>query len=239
VGPLARSLDDVETCFQILAGPDGIDTDVPPVPVVPVEKPRLDSLRIAWAPTLPGVPVAQEVRNAVHDLAIELDRNGARVEERLPDLDFKAMFAQIWPLVRMIARGSQRDAEGPPTVFELYEALDLRDEWIRVWDGFLSDWDALLLPPCMVTAFAHSEVPQPIPVDAQPTAWLTTANHTAPFNLSGQPALVLPAGQDSGGLPIGVQIIGRRWHDERLLAIGRAIAEVTPSVQRPPISKAP
>jgi Asp-tRNA(Asn)/Glu-tRNA(Gln) amidotransferase A subunit family amidase len=54
------------------------------------------------------------------------------------------------------------------------------------------------------------------------------------FNLTGHPAVVLPLAKDRNGLPVGVQIVGRRWSEERLLAIAKTIASVTAGSQRPP-----
>ena len=51
---------------------------------------------------------------------------------------------------------------------------------------------------------------------------------------TGQPALVIPIAKGRNGLPIGVQVIARRWDDERLLAIAELIVEVTGGFQRPP-----
>jgi amidase len=56
------------------------------------------------------------------------------------------------------------------------------------------------------------------------------------FNLTGQPALVVPAGLDQEGLPIGIQIVGPRWSEMRLLAIARALEEggILPGFRPPP-----
>jgi amidase len=56
------------------------------------------------------------------------------------------------------------------------------------------------------------------------------------FNLTGQPALVVPAGLDQDGLPIGIQIVGSRWSETRLLAIARALEEagILPGFTPPP-----
>ena len=59
------------------------------------------------------------------------------------------------------------------------------------------------------------------------------AAHSALFSYSGHPAVVLPAGLSSDGLPIGVQLVTRRWDDARLLGIAKAVSRVTGPVQRP------
>jgi amidase len=54
------------------------------------------------------------------------------------------------------------------------------------------------------------------------------------FNYSGHPAVVLPCARDRGGLPIGVQLVGKRWDESRLLGIAQAVAPVTGAFRRPP-----
>ena len=63
--------------------------------------------------------------------------------------------------------------------------------------------------------------------------WMANA-HVKIFNYTGQPALVLPYTHSQDGLPIGIQLASKRWGESRLLAIARAIAEVTGGFQRPP-----
>src|SRR5215211_3560739 len=73
IGPLARYVDDLALALRVIAGADGRDTDVSPVPLVPeVSSPSLQDLRIAWAPTFPNVPVSQDIRAAIEQLATEL-----------------------------------------------------------------------------------------------------------------------------------------------------------------------
>jgi amidase len=64
----------------------------------------------------------------------------------------------------------------------------------------------------------------------------TTAvgSYAAPFNLTGSPAVVLPAGRSADGLPIGVQLVGARWADDRLLAVAERVAEILGPFRAPP-----
>ncbi|CAA9587794.1 MAG: Aspartyl-tRNA(Asn) amidotransferase subunit A @ Glutamyl-tRNA(Gln) amidotransferase subunit A, partial [uncultured Thermomicrobiales bacterium] len=89
IGPMARTVDDLALIYPIIAGPDGRDTEAQPVPIDRVPERELAHWRIAVAPTLPGFPVAAEIRDAIMELARQLDRAGAVVEEAaLPALDF-------------------------------------------------------------------------------------------------------------------------------------------------------
>jgi amidase len=58
--------------------------------------------------------------------------------------------------------------------------------------------------------------------------------HSTVFNYTGHPAVVLPYKLDRDGLPIGLQLVGKRWNESRLLAIAKALSSVTGEFRRPP-----
>jgi amidase len=235
IGPLARSVEDLELGYRILSGPDGRDLDVPPVPAEDPPDVKLRDLSIAWAPTFPGVPVAGAIREVVERLAAELDRLGARVEERLPEVSFAEqakLRAKLATDVQEAAQGAGQDAA--PTLASYLAALDRRDAFIRALEAFFAEWDALLCPASMTTAFQHCPPDTPLHVDGAQVNYWRAMGHCAPFNLTGHPAAVIPAGQDPGGLPIGVQIVSTRWGEERLLAIAMLLAEIAGPFRRPP-----
>ena len=103
LGPLARSVEDLALIYQIIAGPDGHDTDLAPVPVEAMPKLDLKTLRIAFAPSFPGFPVAGGISAAVENLARQLQEAGAIVEEaKLPKLDLHDDLAQGGALIGMM-----------------------------------------------------------------------------------------------------------------------------------------
>ena len=235
VGPLARDVTDLSLALRIIAGADGRDTEVPPVPVSERPGRALRDLRIAWAPTFPDVPVAQDIRHSIERLASELSRLGAVVEEKLPPIDFPAQRQLFSDLVETVIRVFNPAATAPfVNLADYLRALDRRDRYIREWEAFLTQWDVLLCPPAMTGAFEHCETGAALDVDGVPVRYWEILSHCCPFNLTGQPAVVMPAGVDRRGLPIGVQLVGQRWGDERLLAIAGAISEVAGGFQRPP-----
>jgi len=94
---------------------------------------------------------------------------------------------------------------------------------MRAWERFFADQDALILPAGTNTAERHGEKltePQEYPY--------------ALCAVSGCPMVVVPAGIDRQGLPFGLQIIGRRWDDERLLGIAEVMSELTGGFRQPP-----
>jgi amidase len=236
IGPMTRSIQDLMLALRMISGPDNRDPDVPPMPLGEMPTLRLASLRLAWTPTFPGVPVAKEIQDALHRLVSELDRLGARVEERLPDVDLVEQAKLRLQLATQVLEVFDPDAEGPAsTLAEYLTALHRRDAFIAAWEAFLDEWDALLCPVAMTTAFPHCESGTPLHVDGEEVNYWRVIGHCTPFNLTGQPVVVVPVGLDSQGLPIGIQIAGKRWSEERLLAIGSLIAEVAGPIGRPPL----
>ena len=236
LGPMARAVEDLALLYPIIAGPDGRDTEVPPVPVGEVPELELIDLRIACAPTLPGVPVAAEIRDAIAGLAGHLDRSGVLVEEaRLPALDFHQELSSAGELIGMVVGAFERGEQERPTALEAYlEALHRRDRSILAWEQFFQGWDALLCPASMVTAFPHCETGAPLRVDGQDVIYWMVSAHGTVFSYSGHPAVVLPYTLDRDGLPIGVQLVGKRWDDARLLAMAKALSQLTGDFRRPP-----
>ena len=90
----------------------------------------------------------------------------------------------------------------------------------------------LLCPVCAIPAFRFGE--RSWVVDGRPIEYLDAMRYTQWFNLLGAPAAVVPVGRSAEGLPIGVQIAGRPFEDERVLGIAAAI-EASFGYQPPPL----
>jgi amidase len=223
-GPMARSVCDLAMLYGILAGPDGIDTDVNPVPAEEVYETKLKGVRIAVAPNLGGFPVAEEIRNAVQKFAEQLASRGAIVDQpSLPRVEFYNDLARAGELIEMMTGAFAPDAP-PATLKQYLTALAKRDESITLWERFFDDWEVLIAPVSMTTAFPHTEPGSPLRVNDRDENYFTVSAHGTIWNYTGHPAVVFPCALDRDGLPIGVQLIARRWNESRLLAIADAIA---------------
>jgi amidase len=240
IGPMARSVEDLELLYSIIAGPDGRDTEVPPAPPFRAQDLSLKQLRIAFAPTFPGFPVAADVRSTVETIAAELANSGAIVEEAiLPKLDFHADLASGGELIGMMLGTVQPESqEKPVTLARYFKALARRDESIVAWEQFFQSWDALLCPAAMVTAFPHCEPGADLQLDGKPVSYWLVSAHGAIFNYTGHPAVVMPCTLDRDGLPIGLQLVGRRWNESHLLGVAKAVSAITGQFRRPPIGVA-
>jgi amidase len=238
LGPLARDLGDLKLALGIIAGPDGQDGDVPPVPLV-AHRHRLQDLRLAVAPTLRGVRVARVVRQRVERVAAQASDAGARIEERLPDVDWEALgelFKDLAATITSIFNPEADLRDEQRTLAWYLKALQQRDGFASSWEKFFADLDGLILPSALTSAFTHRKTGAPVEVDGETVSYWEHGHLQVFCNLTGLPALAVPAGLDDNGLPIGLQIVGPRWSELRLLEIARELerAEILPGFQAPP-----
>jgi amidase len=114
-------------------------------------------------------------------------------------------------------------------------AMTRRDAFIAEMEDFLKDRDAWLCPVASVPAFTHRRKGRRIAVDDRKFSYsVALGSYTSIFNLTGNPAVALPVSRTPEGLPIGAQLIGRRWKDFQLLDTAELIADVTPGFVAPP-----
>lgn len=244
VGPITRSVADLALVTGVLAGPDGINTDVPPVPWVEQTSKPVAELRIAYMPVFPGVPTARAVRAAVERVATQLAAAGAHVEERDPGVSIEAIndvWREYFPLLMTCLKEVANSATPVKaqettvaTVGNWARVLAQRDGLISAIDGLFKKFDVFLCPAVISPAFQHCPPRTPFPVDEELVESRYVDHYLYPFNLTGHPALAIPAGSTEDGLPIGAQLIGQRWHDEHLLATAQTIVSVVGDFRRPP-----
>ncbi|PSB59106.1 amidase [Chamaesiphon polymorphus] len=267
VGTLARSIEDLSLCLQIIAGADRSQPDIPSVPLErAIDKPR-ENLRIAWVDEWANYPVAAEIKSAMRSVATKLTGVGIAVEEWVPDFDFPAAWQTYYELVTynlVYARSltmadlrqnlaflwrdsSQGDREFRklgnlakigvpislnPTLKGYFETLTQRDRFTTQMDAALSQWDVWLCPVAMTPAFTHRDRGAAVRVDDRHVPYsMASGAYLVTFNLTGHPVVVIPIGQTESGLPIGMQIVGKRWQDLNLLAIARELDSALPTLR--------
>ncbi len=259
VGPLARSVEDLRLALSLIAGPDGQRWETPPVPVTPVPSRPLREYRFAWTDDF-GVPVTQDTRTMLETVVEGLTQAGCRVERLSPaGFDFDVAW-KTWGEMLGAEIGAGMDlvprllstmqylmmpdsstlnrslARSMGLSMPRYvRTLTRRDALITKLEQFLSEWDAWLCPVASGPAFTHRKMGQAIEVDGQKVSYMEAGGgYTTVFNMTGSPVVVLPAGSSKDGLPIGIQVVGRRWRDMELLAVAEALTEVTGKFRRPP-----
>ena len=228
-GPMARSVEDLRLALELLAKPNAHDSEVPPIPWRDVPPLSLPDLRIAWTSSFPGVLIDSGIRTAIERLTSELERQGARLERCFPDLDLNEQTPFAGRLFSLIVGAF---ATPPTSLGDYLTALHQRDVYIAKWEQFFEDWDVLLCPVHNITAPHYAD--KVIMVDGEELVLETAASPADLSPAAGLPSVIMPLSRDRDGLPIGVQLLGRRWEDERLLRIAERISEVTGGFQRPP-----
>ena len=112
---------------------------------------------------------------------------------------------------------------------------DRRDALVRAIDRSLTErYDVFLCPAAITGAFLHSAPRSPFAVDGEMVDSRFIDHYLFPFNLLGNPAVVLPASVDDEGLPVGVQLVGARYRDEELLAVARIVDSIVVGLRQPP-----
>lgn len=122
-----------------------------------------------------------------------------------------------------------------PSLKGYFEALTERDRFIAQLDTALESWDVWLTPVAAIPAFTHCPAWNAIDVDGRSYPHgVANGAYTMPFNLSEHPAVIIPIGQTKDGLPIGMQVIGKRWKEMELLAIAQQLDAVMSGFRSPP-----
>lgn len=229
VGPLARSVRDAALALSVIAGPDGrdwscVDARSPEPPPQP---------RVAWNASAFG-PVSEEVAAAVGRAAEALEAEHAELPVfEATDCNtltmtlygaggrayFDAAIGDRGDELHWLLR--RRLGSPLPPVEDYLAAEAVVDGLRRALAAFFLDFDALLCPVGPVPAHAHDLEELVIDGEAYPPR--TAMRATIPFNLTGSPAISVPFARSAEGLPIGVQLVGRRFEDETVLRLGTAI----------------
>ncbi|MBB6144822.1 amidase [Silvibacterium bohemicum] len=241
VGPMARTVADVSLLFEVLAGQDILDPVSPPVPYRHVTLDDAKRIPIGWFEDDGLIPVTDETRAAVRNAAQALEQQGFHVERFRPAALEEAR--ELWWKFFMQCGAmfyaptiTGREAELSPIFREFLElgnealpltAAQLLDAWAHcdIVRGKLLEemrrFPILLLPVCSIPAFKHGE--RAWQIDGKIVRYLDAMRYTQWFNLLGAPAAVVPVGSSKDGLPIGVQIAGRAFEDELVLAVAACV----------------
>ena len=251
-GPMTRTVKDAALMMNVCAGPDERDQySLPPpgVDYVKALKGNLKGLRVAWSDTLGIAPaVDPEVREATAKAARAFRELGCRVES--VNLTWPSPY-DCWRTIFLGGIGARlapyldrRDQIDPGLLPIVEEATKLPPtKYVQAWFDRLAWWqharsfferyDLLLTPtvacpPLRIGEFYPAEVGG-VPVGREAASVLTFI-----FNMTGQPAATVPCGFTKAGLPIGLQIIGRRFDDVTVLRASAAFEAARPWAQHRP-----
>ncbi len=245
-GPMGRSVEDAALLLSATAGPD---------PRVPISRPEPGSsfapplegnvagVRVAWAPDCGGsMPVEPAVSDAIAGALAIFETLGCEVEAAYPDLS-GARDAFLIHRAHLYASELGAELERHPelmkpavvwnieegrklTVADLARAADLRAGIDARLAAFFERFDVVAMPTVQVPPFpADLEYPTAVAgvemstyVDWMESCWAIT--------VTGHPAISVPCGLTRDGLPVGIQLVGRRWDDISLLRFAHAFEQL-------------
>jgi aspartyl-tRNA(Asn)/glutamyl-tRNA(Gln) amidotransferase subunit A len=253
-GPLARTVADCALALTVLAGPDERDRFSLPASgedYLGALQGDLRGLRVAWSRDLGYAVVEPEVAAVAELAARRFGDLGCLVEEAHPGFPdptphwFVLFDAGIATMLHDRPPGWE-DLIDPGLRERVIQARQLsafavmRAEFVRhqVWDRlrqFFARYDLLLTPAVAVLPFPVG-LNNPPTIAGRPAGHLNWSPFTMPFNLTGQPAIVVPCGWSRSGLPIGLQIVGRRFADAMVLRAAACFERLQPwADRRPPL----
>jgi Asp-tRNA(Asn)/Glu-tRNA(Gln) amidotransferase A subunit family amidase len=219
VGPMARTARDLRLLFSALAGYDAQDPFSAPVPW---REPAAEGARIGVWEQFYGVPVDAEIRAAVRRATALIEGIGFPVEpfeprglERVPNV-WAFLFDQ-WPGGREV------------TANQVLLNLAARDRMRASLLGQMENVAALAMPVCGITAFLHGE--RKWEVEGTEIGLFQAMMPAVVANALGLPAVAIPMAVSRGGLPIGVQLMGRPYEDELLLELAVRLEEARGAIE--------
>jgi amidase len=237
IGPLARTMRDVDLMFRTVSGQDNADPASPPVKLRAWSRNELRTQRIGVFEDDGLTPATAETRAAVQTAAAALRGAGFRVEpfrprtlEQLRKLWWTffvqcgAMFYEpevrrgcekLSPIFREFLDIAERS--GPLTSTELLNGWAEMDLLRSKTLEEMREYPVLLCPVASIPAWKHGE--RTWTIDGQTVEYLDAVRYTQWFNTLGAPAAVVPVGRSPEGLPIGVQVVSRPFEDEVALGI--------------------
>jgi len=250
-GPMTRTVADAALMMQVLTEADPRDSLAAPrrnTDYLAALHQPMKGLRIALSTTLGYVDVNPDIEKAVLEAGRVFEALGATVTEADPG--FSNPLAAFSHLFYSGAANAMRDlgerqrSQMDPALVEvakkaeklsMLDYLGAMNERMAVSERmalFHTKYDLLITPALPIDAF---DTNREVPVDWPSTRWPTWTPFTYPFNLTGQPALSVPLGLTGNGLPMGLQIVGARFDDARVLAAGHAFEQAQPFTQLPPL----
>lgn len=254
VGPMTRTVADLKVFFDVMQGPDAGDTCAAPVPVRWPSEDEIHTFKIGYFEDDSRTPVIAEIASGVRRAADALRRAGFQVEPFRPEgleesrVLWKKFFVKMGGmLVGPMFREREQDESPIMKQFLQWSAAEPElngDAVIEAWIArdvlrakFLAqmrEYPILLCPPAAISAFLHGE--RSWDIGSRTVHYLDAWSYTEWFNLLGTPAVVVPVGQSSAGLPLGVQIVGRPWEEEQILGVAAALESQCGAWRKPPIS---
>lgn len=251
LGPMTRTAADSALMLASMTQPDARDGFLgnPQCPDWSTPPPRsLEGWRIAYSPTLGYVDVADDIRRRVDEAVMQLAMLGAEIIEIDPGFScpldtFNTLwFAGATQVVEKLAKNQLNEMDpgfldiaerGSKISLARYlEAGRERTALTAHMQAFHQQWDLLVTPTLPLSPFAAGFN---VPPDGAYQDWMEWTPFSYPFNLTQQPAASLPCGLDDTGLPVGLQLIGAKFEDMKVMHAAMLLEARLPRLSPPPL----
>ena len=254
IGPMARCVADLSLMFDVLAGFNPSEPMSVPTEPFPQAKREVDlrGWRVAWYADDGVIPVTEETRFAVETATQALVNAGlTAIERRPPGVEcatrlWSALFSRMaMRHLRETYDGHEEEAgafvrfllesvanAAPPTPDELINAWIERDLLRASLVEWLEETPLIVAPVGAAPAFAHGA--RKLQINGQSISIFQAFGYAQAFNVFGLPSVCVPAGRSREGLPIGVQIVGRPFAEDAVLAAALIVEEALGGWLPPP-----
>jgi aspartyl-tRNA(Asn)/glutamyl-tRNA(Gln) amidotransferase subunit A len=250
IGPMARNVDDAARMLAAMAGahrsdPHTLGRQLETAALLDLQPQPLAGLRVGFRARLGNESVGHEVLTQFESVLAELEALGSQlvsIDDPFPSTlevwgpltfsiwaaRFGSIEAQLGDRMSSSLRHWMQEA-GQVSAIEVQQAMAVRTDLYRQVSGWFEGIDVLLTPTLSRDAIAlDHDVLEPITIDNVTTTGLRDGwyPYTHPFNLTGHPAVTIPLGWSSSGLPHGLQLVGPWLDDVRLCAIAKSLEAV-------------
>ena len=263
VGPMARSAEDLALALEIVSGPGELDAPGWQLRLPPPRAKSLSNYRVAVWATDDLAPPSRAITERIQKVADALAKAGVHVSDSArPAFDAEeshdtyetllhAAQSTDWPeeqyeAIRELAAGFADDDDSADAVWARNSVLEHRD-WVHAndvrtqirsqWKAFFEDWDILLCPIMVTTAFPHDHSPQgerTLMVDGKEVRFWDQIFWAGLANLAFLPSTVFPAGLADDGLPVGLQAISAEYNDRTTIDFARLVTREIGGFRAPP-----
>lgn len=222
IGPIARFVKDLEFILPVIAGPDGRDPSVVPVPLQRADAVQLNGLRVAIhldngvaQPTAPTIDTIRRAARALRGVVARVEETALPLAAQAPRLfaDLYAADGGAWRRRILVASGTICDEEPPNPGLPAARFSALLEEWDRFRSEMLSFLDSYDVVVCPVTAGSA-------PLHGEGVA--SAFSYLQTFSLTGWPCVVVRGGTEAQ-LPIGIQVVARPWREDVALRVAAHI----------------